>query len=142
MISRTYDIIYDIIQRKVPDGDSDRPTTVPTVNGPAVTVGPKENSCTGIISKLGGYYVILFQFSLIMHINSVLCHIMSVLFHLFHLQFLDYYVILCHFPEISYYFNYVSCIISIILFRIIIHIMAIIFLLIHLFHFRFIMSLI
>ena len=67
---------------------------------------------------------------------------MSVLFHLFHLQFLDYYVILCHFPEISYYFNYVSCIISIILFRYIIHIMAIKFLLFHLFYFRFIMSLI
>jgi hypothetical protein len=69
---------------------------------------------------------------------------MSLLFHLCHLQFLDYYVILCQLenPEISYYFNYVSSIISIILFRNIIHIMAVKFLLIHLIHVRFIMSLI
>ncbi len=39
---------------------------------------------------------------------------MTLLFHLFHLQFLDYYVILYQFPEISYYINYITSIISII----------------------------
>jgi hypothetical protein len=39
---------------------------------------------------------------------------MTLLFHLFHLEFLDYYVILFHLPEISYYINYITSIISII----------------------------
>ena len=77
------------------------------------------------ISKLGGYYVILFQFSLIIPINSVLCHIMSLLFHLCHLQFLDYYVILCHVSEINYYINYVTTIMSIIFFEFIMSIISI-----------------
>jgi hypothetical protein len=67
------------------------------------------------ISKLRGYYIILFLFGSIIRIRTLLKHIMTLLlFHLFHLQFLDYYVILYQFPEISYYINYITSIISII----------------------------
>ena len=65
------------------------------------------------ISKLGGYYVRLKHLSSIIHIMSLLCHIMSLLCQLKHLQFFDYYVILCHVSEINYYINYVTTIMSI-----------------------------
>jgi len=78
-----------------------------------------------IISKLGGYYVRLKHLSSIIHIMSLLCHIMSLLCQLKHLQFLDYYVILCHVSEINYYINYVTTIMSIIFFEFIISIMSI-----------------
>ena len=77
------------------------------------------------ISKLGGYYVRLKHLSSIIHIMSLLCHIMSLLCQLKHLQFFDYYVILCHVSEINYYINYVTTIMSIIFFEFIISIMSI-----------------
>ena len=67
-----------------------------------------------IISNVGGYYVRLKHLSFIIHIMSLLCHIMSLLCQLKHLQFFDYYVILCHVSEINYYINYVTTIMSII----------------------------
>jgi hypothetical protein len=68
----------------------------------------------GDISKLRGYYIILYFFCSIIRIKTLLKHIMTLLYHLFQLQFLDYYVILFHLPEISYYINYITSIISII----------------------------
>ena len=56
---------------------------------------------------------------------SLLCHIMSLLCQLKHLQFFDYYVILCHVSEINYYINYVTTIMSIIFFEYIMSIMSI-----------------
>ena len=81
--------------------------------------------CLYIISKLGGYYVRLKHLSCIIHIMSLLCHIMSLLCQLKHLQFFDYYVILCHVSKINYYINYVTSIMSIIFFEFIMSIMSI-----------------
>ncbi len=63
---------------------------------------------------LRGYYIALFLFGSIIRTKTLLKHIMTLLFYLFHLQFLDYYVILYQFPEISYNINYITSIISII----------------------------
>ena len=87
--------------------------------------GKKLKRPTAAISKLGSYYVRLKHLSSIIHIMSLLCHIMSLLCQLKHLQFFDYYVILCHVSEINYYINYVTTIMSIIFFEFIISIMSI-----------------
>ena len=66
------------------------------------------------ISKLGGYYIRLNYLSCIIPIKTVLKHIKTLLYQLFLLQFFDYYIILYHMSEISYYITYITTIISII----------------------------
>ncbi len=77
------------------------------------------------ISKLGGYYVRLKHFSPIIHIKTLLCQIKTLLYQLKLLQFFDYYVILCHMSEINYYVNYITTIMSIFFFELIIAIISI-----------------
>jgi hypothetical protein len=66
------------------------------------------------ISKPGCYYIRSCLLSPIMRIKTLLKHIKTPFYQLLHSEFLDYYIMLYHTPEISYYINHITPIISII----------------------------
>ncbi len=64
------------------------------------------------------YYIRLYLLSPIIRIKTLLKHIKTLLYQLLHSEFLDFYIILYHNPEIRYYIKYITPIISIIFFTI------------------------
>jgi hypothetical protein len=61
------------------------------------------STVTHCISKPGCYYIRFYLLSLIIRIKTLLKHVKTLLYQLLHSEFLDYYIILYHTAEISYY---------------------------------------